>query len=149
MLTWLYASLYWTWLQIQYILSAVIYLKMFYKYSNDPTSGPSSFGMVIFRTLFRTGFQMVTKWPTIWKPDNFFSTASLYHFIIKHFLFYDCLLIIKKSRLVRIIRQPDTNRPFQNWNRPVFRCSLHKDNALYSSQCKWYWVDIWVYWWSE
>ncbi len=39
-------------------------------YSERPKTGPSDFRMAIFQTLFWSDFWMVSKWPTIQKPDK-------------------------------------------------------------------------------
>jgi hypothetical protein len=55
-------------------------------YSQHPKSGLSGFQMVIFRTQFVSGFQMVVM------------TASLENFIIK-IIFFMTIFFIKRSRL--------------------------------------------------
>ncbi len=41
-----------------------------WRYSNHLKARPSGFQMVISWTLFVSVFQMVKRWPTIWKPNN-------------------------------------------------------------------------------
>jgi hypothetical protein len=83
------------------------------------------FLMVIFQTLFESGFQML--WPPfcIRKPYNlsgFEWSVILLPFENWTGLFliaFISVLIVKQTRLVDHsygIRKPDTNRPFQNWS---------------------------------
>jgi hypothetical protein len=84
----------------------------FFNCSQHPKTRPSVYWMVIFRILFGSGFQMVTKWPTIQKQDWNFLTFSLYR--LKNNILFINVLLIKRSRLVGTIWKPDKFVLFSN-----------------------------------
>jgi hypothetical protein len=56
-------------------------LKFIKLYSEHPNTGLFGIEMIIFRTLFGSGFQMVTKWQTIWKLNDLSGIQMVGHFV--------------------------------------------------------------------